>query len=261
MYYILIFSVLLSITTWAVSDAEFDYGPRFQSKDVQVLTPTPCTLKAETAFVMNTDEVISAQCGKDEITITGIERRHKSAEEKTTTHVRIQIKHAQQPPISTMIRESEFPADFVDGVSTLDLNGDGENDYIIDLSSHGNGLAANMGGVLLLLSQKNGYRYVSMEHLIHTPERFLQFNKGKTVVMVLQRLHQYRSHNYFLFDLVRFPLDSPHGVVGANTLDTRFPFWTRYTEEPTHIQTDRLSSAAKRTLWRKPISLMRFGRF
>jgi hypothetical protein len=260
MHSILTLSILLSLTVWATS--EFDYGPRYEPKDIQFLTPTPCTLKAETAFVMNTDEVISAHCGKDELTITGIEQGRKSSdEEKTTTHVRIQLKRSQQPPISTIMPESEFPGDFVDGVSTLDLNGDGKNDYIIELSSHGNGLAANMGGVLLLLSSKEGYQYVSMGQLITNPNRFVQFNKDKTVVMVLQRLYPYRSHNYFVFDLIRFPLGSAHGVRSANTLDTRFPFWTLYTDVPTHTQTDRLNFAAKRALWCEPVSQMHFGRF
>ncbi|MDD2829373.1 MAG: hypothetical protein PHW18_07360 [Sulfuricurvum sp.] len=259
MQLILIACALFYTVTWATS--EFDFGPRFESKDIQVLTPTPCTLKAETAFVLNTDEVIRAHCGKDELTITGIERRDKSADEKTTTHVRIQLIRAQQQTLSTMIREPEFPADFVDCVSMLDLNGDGKSDYIIDLSSHGNGLAANMGGVLLLLSQKNGYRYVSMEHLINMPNRFLRFNEAKTVVMVLQRLYPYRLHNYFVFDLIRFPLDSSHGARSANGLDNRFPFWALYTDKQAHTQTNHLSPTAKRTLWRDPISRIRFGIF
>lgn len=258
MCYILIFYSLFYTAIWA---GEFDYAPRFDAKIVRVLTPTPCTLKAETAFVLNTDEVIRAHCGKDELTIIGIERGHKSGEEKATTHVRVGLARAQQPPISTIIRESEFPADFVDSVSTLDLNGDGKNDYIIDLSAHGNGFAANMGGILLLLSQKNSFRYMSMEHLITTPNRFFRFNKAKTVVMVLQRLHQHRRHHYFVVDLIQFPLDSRHGVVGANGLDHRFPFWTRYTDKPTRQQINRLNSATKRVLWRESVSQMRFGKF
>lgn len=257
--FIVITCIFLGTTTWAV--AEFDYGPRYESKDIRVLKPIPCILKAETAFVFNTDEVISAQCGKDELTITGIEQGHKNGEEKTTTHVRIKLKREQQPPLSTTIRESEFPADFVDGVSTLDLNGDGKPEYIIDLSSHGNGLAANIGGVIVLLSRNDGYQYLSMGELIMNQNRFLKSKKNDATIMVIERLIQHRTHHYFVFDLIRFPLDSRHGVASANKLDSRFPFWTLYTEKPTHTQTDQLSPAAKRTLWHDPISQIYFSRF
>jgi hypothetical protein len=259
---ILIVSILFT-TVWAQSgNREFDYGPRYEPKDIRVLKSTPCILMAETAFVFNTDEVIRAQCGKDEITITGIEQgRKNSDDEKTTTHVRIQIKRSLQSPLSTTIRESEFPADFVDSVSTLDLNGDEKPEYIIDLSSHGNGLAANIGGVVVLLSRNDGYQYMNMGDLIMNPNRFIQYKKNATTVMVTERLIQHRSHDYFLFDLIRFPLDSHRGVASANKLDSRFPFWTRYTDKPTHMETDRLSPSTKRALWHDPVSQMHFGRF
>lgn len=251
--------VLFSTVTWA--NSELDYGPIFEAKTVHIVTPKPCTLKAETAFVLNTDEVIKAYCGKDELSITGIDKRHKNSDEKTTSHIRIELSRAQQKPLLATIRASEFPADFVDSVSMLDLNGDDKMDYIIDLSSHGNGLAASIGGVLLLLSRNEGYQYVSMEHIVNTPNRFLRFDKTHAVVMMVERLQQYRSHDYFLFDLIGFLPDAPHGVRSENNLDDRFPFWTLYTDKPTHTQTDRISSATKRALWLSPLSQMHFGSF
>lgn len=247
-----------------------DYAPVFAPEQLQSLKPVACKLKTESGFVMRTNEPTIAHCGEHDITVTGIAKSRKRSEEDETTHVVVSLTGRQQKTVQAVLRANDFPAGFIDSVEFADLNNDGKDDYILNLSDHGNGLAAELGGTLFLLSNANGYRYLGMAALVKSVSRYIRI--GSSNVLVLQRLAQDKngsnsmrgkdgkSHTFFVFDLIEFNSIAPEGVKPGNPLDARFPFWTIFSDEPTHVETTQLSVARKKALWQDPLARAVSGR-
>lgn len=261
--------LLFGISPSCAEQVDFDYAPRFAPTTVHALTPQPCSLSDGANFVLHTDEVIAADCGGDAIRISGIHLGQKTADEITSTHVLIALRRKQLAPFLMRLPLTKFPAAFVDAVSFADLNGDEKPDFIIDLSAHGNGLAAEVGGVLLLLSNTRGYQYLTLPEVMHNTPRFMQLSANGAVIMVLQRLVAAQStvmrnwsgkqHTYFVFDLLRFDARVGKGMALANSLDSRFPFWTLYTNAPSHRATKLLTAAQQKAAWRNPLAAITTG--
>jgi hypothetical protein len=244
-----------------------DYAPLFSSKSAQPLKLTECRIDAvaNSGFVMNTDQPTIAHCGGHDVSVTGMSKARKRGEEDAeTTHVVISIKGAQQKAVQAILRLDDFPAEFIDAVNTADLNGDSKPDFILDLSSHGNGLAAEIGGKLFLLSDAHGYRYLSLKKVM-SGSRLVRWENAPAVTLLLQRLATQpngsnsvrgsdgKSHTFFVFDLLKFDVSAVQGVRIVNSLDTSFPFWTLFTDEPTHTGTSLLTPARKKILWHDPL--------
>jgi len=251
-----------------------DYAPLFSPKSAQPLKLTECRIDeaANSGFVMNTDQPTTAHCGGHDVSVTGISKsRKRGDEEAETTHVVVSIKGAQQKPVQAVLRLADFPAEFIDAVNSADLNGDGKADFILDLGSHGNGLAAEIGGKLFLLSDAQGYRYLGLKDVM-SGSRLVRWENAPAATLLLQRLATLpngsnsvrgsdgKSHTFFVFDLLRFDAAAAKGVQTSNALDTRFPFWTLFTDEPSHAETTLLAPARKKSLWHDPLAHAASGR-
>ncbi|MDD4930161.1 MAG: hypothetical protein PHP85_12915 [Gallionella sp.] len=246
------------------------YGPVFDTKQVKALTPVECQIDTVSGFVLDTNQPTVAHCGTHDITITGVAKTRKRGQDEETTHVVVNLKGKQQKALEAVLRVNDFPAEFIDSVEFFDLNGDGQDDFILNLSGHGNGLAAELGGTLFLLSGTTGYQYLGLAEIIKTTSRYMRLADNN--MLVLQRLAKDKngsssvrgsdgkSHTFFVFDWLKFDVTAPRGVSLNNQLDVRFPFWTLFTEEPEHAETTRLSSARKKALWRDPLAGVVSGR-
>lgn len=248
-----------------------DYGPVFDTKEVKALAPVECQIKTGSGFVLDTDQPTVAHCAGHEISVTGIskQRSRHADEDEETTHVVVSLKGQQKKALQVVFRVDDFPAGFIDGVEFVDLNGDGLDDFILNLSDHGNGLAAELGGKLYLLSAEQGYRYLGLKEVM-SGSRLVR--RENATILLLQRLakdkngsnsvrgNDGKSHTFFVFDQLKFDVAAPRGVSLNNQLDARFPFWTLFTEEPGHAQTTRLSSARQKALWRDPLAEALSGR-
>ncbi len=264
--------VCLSAGAVRAEEDVLDYAPLFAPEQIQSLKLAACSIDdpANSGFVLNTDQSTTAHCGGHDITVTGISKSHKRGEDEETTHVVVSLKGEQQKAVQAVLRLNDFPAGFIDGVEFADLNNDGKDDFILNLSDHGNGLAAELGGTLFLLSGAKGYRYLGMAEIIKSVSRYMRI--GDSNVMVLQRLalnkngsnsvrgKDGKSHTFFVFDLIEFNFDAPKGVKLGNTLDARFPFWTLFTDEPSHAETTSLTPSGKKALWRDPLARVSSGR-
>jgi hypothetical protein len=223
---------------------------------------------------MDTNRPTIAHCGKHDITVTGISKARKpkarkqreDEEDEDATHVVVSLKGRQQKASKVVFRAQDFPAGFVDRVEVADLSGDGEDDFILNLSDHGVGLAAEFTGTLYLLSTASGYRYLTLSGMNHVP-RYLRFGNNPQAVLELQRIGGPNSdregawirsldkkpHLFFVFDLLQFDAAAPKGAKLNNSLDARFPFWTLFTNTPSHAETTLLTSSAKKSMWRDPL--------
>ncbi|MDD5059448.1 MAG: FG-GAP repeat protein [Sideroxydans sp.] len=243
-----------------------DYAPLFSPEQARPVQLSACTLETISGFVLNTDTPISAHCGEHDITVSGNSkaRKQKEDEEQDATHVVVSLKVRQQKTSKVVFRADDFPAEFVDSVAFADLNGDGKDDFILNLSSHGVGLAAEFTGTLYLLSSATGYRYLTLSGMNHVP-RYLRFGNSPQAVLVLQRMGgrdsegawiralDKKPHLFFVFDLLQFDAAAAKGAKLNNSLDARFPFWTLFTNEPSHAETTLLTQAMKKTLWDDPL--------
>lgn len=260
---------LLSGTALAGAD-EPDYVPLFAPESVHSLKLADCMLQAESGFVMNINETTTAHCGDHDITIIGVAKSRRDTGE--TTHVAVNLTGRQQTTFEAVLRLNDFPASFVDSVEFADLNGDGKDDYVLNLSAHGNGLAAKIGGTLFLLSSAKGYRYLGLAEVMNNVPRYVRFGDNPQAVLILQRWvldkngsHSVRgldkkSHTFFVFDLLQFDTDAPKGVRLNNSLDARFPFWALYTNEPSHAETTLLTQSRKKVRWHDPLARAVSGR-
>ncbi|NVO06622.1 MAG: hypothetical protein HXX19_12145 [Rhodoferax sp.] len=240
------------------------YGPTFEAKAIQPFNLIPCETTG-TGLVIDVDEPLLARCAKVEMNIEGkafaVGRRSKQLE---ATHININIKGPDFPAMTAIIPLANFPAYFVDAVYSGDLNGDGQLDFAIELSSHGNGLAAEKGGRLFILSTEKGYRYVSMKEVMRDSS-LARLWGGKSATLILQRLvvagnngHAVRAedgklHTFFMFDLLEFDANAVKGIRLSNTADLRFPFFTLFTDKPSATATTFLDRYAKRMLWHNPV--------
>ena len=115
-----------------------------------------------------------------------------------------------------------------------DLNGDGVTDFVVNLWGHGNGLGASFYDRLIALSSGDSYRFWVVSTMSPGREDFVSFGKIEPVVMVTREFVQQRNQpdeprSYFVYDLWAF-----HGgeLVLANSIDSRFPKWVRFTSKP-----------------------------
>lgn len=253
----------LSFMSCAAQAEEDSYTPLFDMKQAKEWIPVECRIETVSGFVLDINQPTVAHCGAHDITVTGISKTRARNADEETTHVRVSIKKEPKKILQVVFRIGNFPAGFIDRVEFADLNGDGQDDFILNLSDHGNGLAAELGGMLYLLSSAKGYRYLAMKDVMNNSPRYMRINDSK--VLILQRLaldknganslrgNDGKSHTFFIFDLLQFDVAAPKGIKLANRLDARFPFWTLFSDKPSHVETSKLSSVRKLALWRDPM--------
>ena len=134
-----------------------------------------------------------------------------------------------------------------------DLNLDGETDFVVTFSRHGNGRGASFYDRLIALSAGNRYRYWVVPTMDPAAEDFVTFGRVEPIVMVTRDFVQLRDlpaepRSYFAYDLWAFRRDE---VVLANSIDSRFPKFVRFTTKP-NWQPANLTDEDKRRLASDP---------
>lgn len=263
-FVLMIFGANLCCGVASAEEGGTDYAPPFAPESARPIQLAACTIKTDSGFVLMTDNPISAHCGEFDITVSGISKARKQGEDEETTHVVISLRGRQQKTSKAVLRVQDFPAEFVDSAEYADLNGDGKADFILNLSNHGVGLAAENIGTVYLLSTASGYRYLTLSGMANI-SRHLRFGNSPQAVRVLQRIEgvhalDNKSHTFFVFDLLQFDATAPKGAKLNNSLDARFPFWTLFTYNPSHAETTLLSPATKKSLWQDPLKKTNFGK-
>ncbi len=241
------------------------YAPDFEPRSVQPVKLTEC--KMTPGMVYWAGGQASASCAGYDISLSSISKTNKHAEEESEagTHVVVKLQEKGKAVAKAVLKMASFPGgEFVDLAYSADLNGDGKPDFVIETSSHGNGLAGELGGRLFLLSSELGYRYLAMGDVM-SDSRLVRFANEPYATLIVQRMPSpsgdgpssirsldKKDHSYFYFDLVQFDPASSKGAKLNNEQDARFPFWTLYTNKPQKTETALLSPERKKSLWRDP---------
>ena len=175
-----------------------------------------------------------------------------------TSHYEAQVFSSEAPlgmPASVSVQATTPDDVGLNDAICQDLNRDGVTDFIVTLWGHGNGLGAAFYDRLIALSSGNGYRFWVVPTMGPSAEDFLTFGQIEPLVMVTRAFVQKRDwpeepRSYFVYDLWAFHGDA---LVLANSIDSRFPKWVRYTTEPNWKPAISLSEDDKRRLRSDPL--------
>lgn len=240
------------------------YAPDFEPGSVHAVKLTEC--KVTPAMVYWAGGRAGANCAGYDISLVSISKSKKPVEGgNEATYVVVKLQEKGKVVAKAVLKLSDFGANYLDDAHYADLNGDGKPDFIIEMGSHGNGLAGEFADKLFLLSNDEGYRYLIMRDVM-SDSRLVRFANDRNVTLILQRMPSSsedgsslvrsldkKDHSYFHFDLVQFDSASPKGAKLNNEQDARFPFWTLYTNKPQKTETALLASDRKKSLWRDPL--------
>lgn len=173
------------------------------------------------------------------------------------SHYEAQVVSSEMP-LSARVNvqvQATMPSDVgLDDAICHDLNRDGSTDFIVNLWGHGNGLGAESYNRLIALSTGDGYRFWVVPTMSPSAEDFVTFAQAEPLVMVTRAFVQKRDgqgepRSYFVYDLWAF---REGALVLANTVDSRFPKWVRYTLEPNWKPAVSLTEEDKRRLRSDP---------
>lgn len=135
-----------------------------------------------------------------------------------------------------------------------DLNRDGKIDYVVEIYSGGNGLAAEICDVVFILSSQNNYRVTTVNTMSPSEEDFLDlFSDGRCQFLHTAFVDGYpvrgrdgNIHNYWVYNILEVTGDT---LRISNSDRPGFPKWILFTYRPNHTQTDQLTDQNKLDLW------------
>ncbi len=138
------------------------------------------------------------------------------------------------------IRFNPMP-NFVSSVWNSDLNQDGKADLIIKLSWGGNGIIADGNLTVFALSSEKEHKLSTLEMITFDPNALI-FLRGKPVVLHTALVsgdskRTGRNHNFWVFH----PLE----IRNAQLLKNQSPIWVQYTNKPSHLPTNKLTTLEK----------------
>jgi hypothetical protein len=174
-------------------------------------------------------------------------------------------------------------APFLDTVHSADLNGDGRADFVLELSFHGNGLAAVRTQLLFLVSDTKGYRFSHFSDI--TSPALAQFGRAEpsqalaaeTVFSIGRFASELRAkpvekasgkaslkiktsdgkpHVFFVFDLLGF---KTHDAFPYLFKHAGFPRWVLFQNTVGATETALISAEDKARLWSSPLEGLRSG--
>ncbi len=137
-----------------------------------------------------------------------------------------------------------------------DLNGDGQEDFIVRVWLGGCGTIYTFGGnIAFILSTNSGYRATTVQTLWSGTEYFVdlkgdgrcQFIHTSFVQGWPERSRDGKFHNYWVYNVLEI---AGSRLLLTEKLDRRFPKWIWYTHKPNHKDTTLLTSEQKERLWK-----------
>jgi hypothetical protein len=166
---------------------------------------------------------------------------------------------------------------FLDSVHLADLNGDGEQDMVLEFSYHGNGLAAIRRVMGFVLSGPAGYRLLALDNLLAPgAAQWVKDKQSGAVRMMLGRMSadvsekeleakDGKSHTFFVFEAIGFSAQANATLLPVPEFA---PVYVQYTyarkTNPAQRATRLLSEQQIRAHWKnavtgiKPLAMQAF---
>jgi hypothetical protein len=170
----------------------------------------------------------------------------------------------------------QWLAPFLDTVHSTDLNGDGKPDFVLELSFHGNGLAAVHTQALFIVSDPKGYRYSHFKDITSpalsqfgSAERSAVLASAATIFNVGRfasalggpqsgkvKTSDGKPHVFFVFDLLGF---MPAESLPILIKQASYPRWVLFQQRADASETKLISAQEKSKLWASPLIGLRSG--
>jgi hypothetical protein len=184
---------------------------------------------------------------------------------------RLQLLLVGQKPLNLSFSE-HWLAPFLDTVHSVDLNADGKPDFVLELSYHGNGLAAVRTQLIFLVSDAKGYRFTHFSNI--TSPALAQFaspiiaDSEKPVATVFSigrfasdfpkkpKTTDGKPHVFFVFDLLGF---KPKESLPYLLTYRGFPRWVLFHNQSGAVETQLISAISKTRAWVSPMKGLRSG--
>jgi len=125
-------------------------------------------------------------------------------------------------------------------VYQVDLDGNGQKDFIVLSWDMGIGLGASEGTVDIYLKEKKGkYHLISFETMEWGLEDFIDLNKDGKTEVIMTSFYGGKDHNYFTYDVYEF---KNYKLVNADKKYKGFPKFVWYTNKNNDKDTIQLSA-------------------
>ena len=134
-----------------------------------------------------------------------------------------------------------------------DFNADGKLNFIVEIGSHGCGLAGNLCERVFVISRDGKYNIVVVRTLFPGPEDFVDLKEeGRCQVIQTSLVRgepgtDGKTHNYWVYNLIE--IHSAELKLSSD-IDPRFPKWIWYTYKPNYKLTTQLTQEQKDRLGR-----------
>ncbi len=156
---------------------------------------------------------------------------------------------------------------FLDTVHSVDLNNDGQPDYVLEFSFHGVGLAATNRTMVFLLSGSEyswqaiaPIRSPAARHFYTTPEGntvYLTSRLDADSVVSMPRSADNKRHRFWVFEPLIF---SKANGLWAHIPSANYPLWVQYQSKPSNRPTDLISAATQKRVTVSPLKGSRGGK-
>ena len=162
---------------------------------------------------------------------------------------------------------------WLDSVHMVDLNGDGQPDYILEFGTHGVGMAATIRTMTFLLSGPinpsgpSGYTWQTVSRLRSPAAKQFFINaQGRASYMTTRRAEEAvtrmptssdkKRHSFLVFDVLSF---SPESRLMGFAQEAGFPVWVQLTEKPQNIPTSLVSIPTQQLVTTNPLKFSQGG--
>ena len=156
---------------------------------------------------------------------------------------------------------------WLDSIHAVDLNGDGQLDYILEFGFHGVGMAATIRTMTFLLSSPTGYSWQTITGLrspaakqffINAQGRasYITTRRAEEAVTRMPTTSDKKRHSFLVFDVLSF---SPESRAMGFAQETGFPVWVQLTEKPQNIPTSFVSIPTQQLVTTNPLKFSQGG--
>jgi hypothetical protein len=255
-------SICASLAICSVVHAEFTdiesvapYSPAMVGGD-KPLKLTPCTSIEPSANVSLGGKF---RCDRVEIEAGSIEKNGRMGQFQINLNLDSKRRYR--------ISGKDLDFGFLDTVHSVDLNGDGQPDYILEFSAHGVGLAAVRRTMVFLYSGSE-YSWQTIFNLSAPAARHFYVSAEGVTTYLTSRLAAYavsamprssdgKQHTFWVFEPVVF---SKANGLWAHIPSVNYPQWVQYKLTPSNKATELVSQATQKRVTLSPLKGARGGK-
>ena len=156
---------------------------------------------------------------------------------------------------------------WLDSIHMVDLNGDGQPDYILEFGFHGVGMAATIRTMTFLLSTPSGFSWQTIAGLRSPAVKqffisaqgwpsYMTTRLAGEAVTRMPTTSDKKRHSFLVFDVLSY---SPESRAMGFAQETGFPVWVQLTEKPQNSPTNLVTVPTQQLVTTNPLKFSQGG--